>query len=64
MQIPKKVKILGFDWAIEDSNDVAYQGNCYGSTHYGTQKIFIDSGTAITEQKREQVFIHEIMHAI
>ena len=62
MKIPDKLKILGFDWTIEDHKDIAYQGNCYGATHQGSQKIFLEPD--MTPQKREQVFIHEMMHAI
>ena len=65
MKIPKKLKIIGFDWKIitgKKSDDVAYEGNCFGATHHGTQKIFLDKDT--TEQNREKTFIHEIFHAL
>lgn len=65
MIIPEKLKIIGFDWTVEKndkSKDVTYQGSCYGSTHQGTQKIFLNPDDPI--QKSEQVLIHEIMHAI
>lgn len=64
MIIPEKIKILGFDWTVETNKDIAYQGNCYGSTHHASQKIFLEPLTGVSEQKRNQVFIHELMHAI
>lgn len=64
MIIPNKIKVLGFDWTIEDNKDVAYQGNCYGSTHHASQKIFLEPLNVVSEQKRQQVLIHELLHAI
>jgi hypothetical protein len=62
MIIPTKLKIQGFDWQVEESKDVSSEGNCFGSTHSHSQKIFIDPTT--TTQKKEHTVIHEIMHAI
>lgn len=62
MKIPKQIKISGFMWDIKEDNNVATEGNCFGSTHYRTQNIFIEP--TATEQKKEQTLIHEILHAI
>jgi hypothetical protein len=66
MKIPNKVKIAGFTWTVEKNvdvqRDVTREGNCYGSTHHVSQKIFVDPD--ITEQKTEHTFIHEVLHAI
>lgn len=62
MKIPKKLKINGFDWEVIESQDTANEGNCFGSTHFSTQKIFLEPSA--TRQKKEQAFIHEILHAI
>ena len=65
MKIPKEIKIIGFNWQVvtgKASDEVAYEGNCYGSTHPKTQKIFLDRDT--TNQNREKTFIHEILHAL
>lgn len=61
MKLPKKIKIQGFIWTIEQSRDLSTEGACYGSCHYSTQKIFIQPG--MTEQKTGEVLLHEIMHA-
>lgn len=62
MTIPKKLKIFGFVWNVSEDKNVTCEGNCNGSTHYGSQSIFIDP--EITKQKKEEVLIHESMHAI
>lgn len=64
MIIPNKLKILGFDWSVEINKDVAYQGNVFGSTHHSSQKIFLEPEDRSTKQKQEQVFLHEVMHAV
>lgn len=62
MIIPEKLKIGGFIWTIEESEDVSREGNAYGSTHHSTQKIYIDPKA--TPQKKEHTVLHEIMHAL
>ena len=62
MNIPKKLKIGGMMWEVEQSNDTTNEGNCFGSTHPLTQKFFLDP--KIKQQKKEQTLIHEILHAI
>ena len=67
MKIPKKIKILGYYWEVisdEKGKSVIYDGNCFGSTHLGMQKIFIEHLERTTQQLREQSFLHEILHAI
>jgi len=62
MKIPKTLKIAGLEWKISENANVAAEGACYGSTHHSTQQIFLDPLN--TRQKTEQVFIHEILHAV
>ena len=62
MKIPNKLKIGGFIWKVKKDADIAYEGNCYGSTHHRSQKIFLDP--ANTPQKMEQSFLHEVLHVI
>jgi len=63
VKVPKKVKIGGFVWQIiTDDQAVPYEGNAYGSTHFKSQKIFLDPEN--TEDKNKQAFVHEIMHVI
>lgn len=62
MELPKELKIGGFQWSVEEHKDVAHEGNVFGSTHTQSQKFFIEPDLAI--QKRDQTLLHEIMHAI
>lgn len=62
MKIPKELKIGGFVWIIEDNKDIAHEGQCFGSTHSYSQKIFLDPGQK--EEKKQHTVIHEAMHAI
>ena len=62
MKIPKKLKIGGMIWEVEESSDVVNEGSCFASTHPLTQKFFIDP--KIKQQKKEQALIHEILHAV
>lgn len=62
MKIPKTVKIMGFDWSIKKDKSVATEGNIYGSTHHGSQTIFLDPEN--TPQKMEETLLHEMLHAI
>jgi hypothetical protein len=60
MKLPNKIKVGPFLYTIEHSSDIAAEGNCYGSTHHNSHKIFIDP--KVTEVQQRQTLIHEIMH--
>lgn len=62
MNIPKQLKIIGFDWKIKEDRNVAHEGAIHGSTHSYSQTIFLDPDN--TKQKQEQTFLHEVIHAI
>lgn len=62
MKIPKSIKSGGFIWTVHEDKDVAHEGNIFGSTHYGSQKIFLEPG--MPQQHREQVLLHELMHTV
>lgn len=62
MNIPNTVKIGGFTWTVEQREDVTREGDAFGLTHFTKQKIFLDPNE--TQQKKEQVLLHEILHAI
>lgn len=65
MKIPNKLKILGFDWDIILSEEVTFEGNCYGVAHSTKQKIYLQPlQETQTQQNLEKTFLHEIMHAI
>lgn len=62
MKIPKKLKIIGFEWQVKESQAIADEGNCFGSTHTQNQIIYLEPKSPL--QKKEQVLLHEILHAI
>lgn len=65
MTLPKEnfqVKVGGFMYDVIYSKDISDQGGCYGSTHYSSQKIFIDPEMHI--QMQEETFLHEVIHAL
>lgn len=62
MKIPKKIKIGGFVWQVEESEKVTTEGGVFGSCHHAKQRIFLDPNE--TEQKKEHTLLHETMHAI
>lgn len=64
MKIPLKnfkVKVGAFEYEVIYSKDTANEGDAFGSTHNGDQKIFLDP--TLKKQKIEQTFLHEVMHA-
>lgn len=62
MKIPKILKIAGLIWKVQQDKNVTHEGECYGTTHHMYQNIFLDATT--TKQKREETFIHEILHGV
>lgn len=64
MKIPKEnfvIKVGPFEYKVKYSDDVADEGNVFGSTHNNDQVIFLDPKRPW--QKVEQTFIHELLHA-
>lgn len=62
MKIPKKLKIGGFIWTVEENEKVSQEAKNLGSTHYRKQRIFIDP--FVSSQKKEHGLIHESLHVI
>lgn len=66
MALPKKIKILGYDYDIQlvDSSEEIIVGGhtCFGSCNYINQVIFIAKDQAY--QQQVQTLLHEIIHAI
>ena len=62
MNLPNSLKINGFDWKIEESGPVSLAAECFGTTHYGTQTIYLDP--TMTDQKKKQCLLHGILHAV
>lgn len=50
------------EWLVEYDEKVTNEGNSFGSTHFRKQRIFLEESE--TQQKKEQVLIHEILHVI
>ncbi len=62
MNIQKELKIGGFVFPVIESQEVANEGNAFGSMHFKHQKIFLEPSETI--QMKEQTIFHEILHAI
>jgi predicted SprT family Zn-dependent metalloprotease len=62
--LPKTLKIGGFTWKVKRSQPVTTEGNCFGSTHFRAQEIYIEPDSIITQQKSEQCLLHELLHVI
>jgi Zn-dependent peptidase ImmA (M78 family) len=62
MKIPKKLKIGGFIWTVEETDKTTNESSSFGSCHYKKQRIFIDKTE--NQQKKEHTLIHETMHAV
>jgi hypothetical protein len=59
--IPKKLKIGGFDWTVEEVEGLSSDENVFGKTNQ--RKLLIEIEKTATESKKEHTLLHEIMHA-
>lgn len=62
MKIPDKIKVGGFWYKITKSVQVADNSQTFASTLNGKQEINVSP--EYPQQKQEQTFLHEILHAI
>jgi predicted SprT family Zn-dependent metalloprotease len=62
MIIPNKVKVGGLEFEVLEDVNVNNEGQVFGSTHFRKQKIFIEPDEK--QQKKEQTFFHEVLHAV
>ena len=62
MIIPRKIDVLGIPYAVEEVDVVSRDGKEWGLIDYEKQTIRIDR--ALAPEKKCQVFIHELVHAI
>lgn len=60
--IPKQLKIGGFKWRVRLDGNVTREGECFGSTHYKAQTIFMDPNDS--HQKQEECLVHEVLHVL
>lgn len=61
MKIPKKVKIGGFTYNVEQTEHIALGINWNGEIIYNELKINIRPGN---EARMKQTLLHELIHAI
>lgn len=64
MKLPEEIKVCGINYKVElvDFIDVAGERNYQGMCHFDQTKIEILS--SLSDQRKEQTFIHELTHAI
>lgn len=60
--IPNKVDVAGIDYTVREVDGLAESHDMGGQVIYHKSDIIIDSG--MSETKKEQVFVHELTHAI
>ena len=59
--IPKKVNVAGIELDVREVEGINERFNVLGQVNYDKGLIELDS--AICKTKKEQVFIHEVLHA-
>lgn len=57
-----KLKIGGFEWVVEENEEVAGTNDIFGLNYPKEQKIYLKPG--LTKQLKEETLIHEVLHAI
>ncbi|WP_416144919.1 ImmA/IrrE family metallo-endopeptidase [Planococcus koreensis] len=59
--IPTIVKVAGIEYKINEVENMENEFNCLGQILYTKGIIKIDS--ELTQDRKEQVFVHELLHA-
>lgn len=59
--IPEKVIVAGIDFEIKELEGITERFNVLGQVNYNKGLIELDSG--MCKSKKEQVLIHEVLHA-
>jgi len=62
MPIPLQVNVAGIDYVVVYQDDMMKKHNLMGEVVYPEAAITIDS--SMCQHKKEQVFVHELVHAI
>lgn len=62
IKIPEHFKVLGLDFEVRYDENIARESRVHGSTHLSKQIIFLDPANTI--QHQQEVFLHELIHAI
>lgn len=62
MPIPLQVNVAGIDYTVQYQDGMMKNYSLLGQVLYAESTIDIDS--SMSQSKKEQVFIHELVHAI
>lgn len=62
MPIPLQVNVAGIDYTVHYKEGLLRTYNLMGQVLYAESRIDIDS--SMSKTKKEQVFIHELVHAM
>lgn len=62
MKIPKKLKIAGYEYSVEFSEDLARDKDLFGDFNGRMQRIRIEK--SLTKERQFGVLLHEIIEAI
>ncbi len=62
MKLPEKINILGLTYAVMEVDVVDKMKPSNGEIDFQTQTIKIDK--ELSQEKKEQVFMHELLHGI
>ncbi len=62
MTIPKQLDIMGIPYVVEEVETVDRSSKRWGQINYEEQTIRLDK--ALATETKNQVFIHELVHAI
>lgn len=65
MNIPKKVKVGGLSYKIEETEEPILVNNqlCYGLADYGSETIKLSTNLQ-SQRVKESTFLHELFHCI
>ncbi|WP_312507549.1 ImmA/IrrE family metallo-endopeptidase [Lysinibacillus sp.] len=62
MTIPLEVNVAGIDYKVQYQEGMIKSHNLMGQVLYAESTIDIDS--SMSDSKKEQVFVHELLHAM
>lgn len=62
MPIPLQVNVVGIDYTVQYQDGMMKNYSLLGQVLYAESTIDIDS--SMSQSKKEQVFVHELVHAI
>lgn len=60
--LPSTVKVGGVNYTVEEQENLIQKNDLWGEVNYFNAEINIDS--SLSSDRKEQVLIHEVVHAI